>query len=1037
MKRLSNIKSEMFKNGIERASATCALYLEELVGDCAQCGMLVSFYQHRLSQQTEKEMQLQQSQKSISTKRLQNLLMVDANDENFIAFRNIIDDMVKSAICQLYGRFSEYTQPIITQSMLRHMENAFRSLLPVQYHACRAMIGKQSVINIDSEETMNNDSSPLNIRLNQTWDRYILYLFIQQCRVRNSHYFSWFAVVNAAASYGANRLHIPVHFGFSVSFTSLCRKLNSLFTFQQVMQRTTESLNEYSNFAIAVFDNSQLNLPLKFQRYASCGNMSLATTRLFIRPTIPDYLDDIVEDINCITIEYLDQAIPSPYGMPKFENINKWSSASIENEKYMTFESSIDTTGVRVKAYFNLKQLLTNVIKFRKLIPYSSQKLFRYSIDEHNNSIVRIGLPEKLKENLQPTCPTDLVHKQCSWYHHLRKLQYKYTSIWRGNVPAVQMLIPPVSPENETTNIGAANVIMSLLLLHGVIVASTRDGTDGDVKCLNLARDYQKRFIMVVGGGLSQLRVKTFENIIEQSSYKCNKTFFARKMIKAALCQVIHIPGDLHGGRFHFLSAIYSLFYGSLIQYIQILLGWKKIRGSDITQCYQQAAGLVTMITDELEKHLMGAFIHETHFRNDQTLNSIKVEKDGREVAILIATQYHQWLLYKQQNSDDEVFRMCINFVLLVNTYREFRIALNTGDSVMIECLYNDFLPIFYLTRKKHYIEIVLSMMDTLYSKVGYKHLQLIRINRTVPLYSGTDTQGIPMANWSLDGIVELIQQYYHKIRFKNDGGWSIHSPHVMMTSKSSRFVETEYNRTNDKAALEANATKVDNTTAVKCRMLEHLAIANYLQKLEVATETPGRRYNKETFLSALESVEVQLNEEGEEERAQRRIDEARTEDEGAMANLLDGLFNSNTEGNDDGNTMSNQHTEINFEQLVDEGTETDLEDEDNNDPSKSVAEKEIIVGTTKRKISTKIAAMNDSCLIDIRKEGRNIMKKANPKLTRYKKKQRNDRMSKFFDSVHEDIFQSNKSDMVLRAFDRFINKPENLCIETDNMGAK
>ena len=57
--------------------------------------------------------------------------------------------------------------------------------------------------------------------------------------------------------------------------------------------------------------------------------------------------------------------------------------------------------------------------------------------------------------------------------------------------------------------------------------------------------------------------------------------------------------------------------------------------------------------------------------------------------------------------------------------------------------------------------------------------------------------------------------------------------------------------------------------------MLEHLAIANYLQKLEVATETPGRRYNKETFLSALESVEVQLNEEGEEERAQRRIDEA------------------------------------------------------------------------------------------------------------------------------------------------------------------
>ena len=48
--------------------------------------------------------------------------------------------------------------------------------------------------------------------------------------------------------------------------------------------------------------------------------------------------------------------------------------------------------------------------------------------------------------------------------------------------------------------------------------------------------------------------------------------------------------------------------------------------------------------------------------------------------------------------------------------------------------------------------------------------------------------------------------------------------------------------------------------------MLEHLAIANYLQKLEVGTETPGRRHKKEKFLSALESVVVQLNEEGDDE---------------------------------------------------------------------------------------------------------------------------------------------------------------------------
>ena len=73
-------------------------------------------------------------------------------------------------------------------------------------------------------------------------------------------------------------------------------------------------------------------------------------------------------------------------------------------------------------------------------------------------------------------------------------------------------------------------------------------------------------------------------------------------MTKEALSQVIRETGDLNSGRFHFISAIHSLHCGLFIQLFQILLGWKRIWGSDVGKCYQHAAGLAMMTSDGLEK---------------------------------------------------------------------------------------------------------------------------------------------------------------------------------------------------------------------------------------------------------------------------------------------------------------------------------------------------------------------------------------------------------------------------------------------------
>ena len=73
--------------------------------------------------------------------------------------------------------------------------------------------------------------------------------------------------------------------------------------------------------------------------------------------------------------------------------------------------------------------------------------------------------------------------------------------------------------------------------------------------------------------------------------------------------------------------------------------------------------------------------------RGEPDFTSIERKEDARELAFEIAKQFQRWLKEKQETTDDKSFRMVINFVLMVDDYRKFRMALNTGDVIMIEKL--------------------------------------------------------------------------------------------------------------------------------------------------------------------------------------------------------------------------------------------------------------------------------------------------------------------------------------------------------------
>jgi hypothetical protein len=144
--------------------------------------------------------------------------------------------------------------------------------------------------------------------------------------------------------------------------------------------------------------------------------------------------------------------------------------------------------------------------------------------------------------------------------------------------------------------------------MFGILEVTETDGVDGNVRHLRLAEGYAAKFLCVFGDGLTQIRVNGFKDKIETAAFSFDRWHKISAMLHKALGQVINMPGDLHGGGFHVLGAIFNLFYASLLQPIQAALRWKRTKGSDVPACYQQAAGLALMVFEEVEWRLYTAF---------------------------------------------------------------------------------------------------------------------------------------------------------------------------------------------------------------------------------------------------------------------------------------------------------------------------------------------------------------------------------------------------------------------------------------------
>ena len=208
----------------------------------------------------------------------------------------------------------------------------------------------------------------------------------------------------------------------------MLQKLNEIYNYAELVMKSKETLNQYKSFVIAIFDNLQININKKFQQNAASSNMAEATCQIFLKPTIFEYLQDLADswaDLDTIPLTHLDQVIPSPYGMPAYKSLpDNWTISDITDEKFSIFKKSIDTSRERVEAYFLVKQTMSVTRRLKRIIPCSSNKLFQFSIPQHNDALFTLSICEKLKNNWQRTIPSTTANMHCSWYHHILKTSY-------------------------------------------------------------------------------------------------------------------------------------------------------------------------------------------------------------------------------------------------------------------------------------------------------------------------------------------------------------------------------------------------------------------------------------------------------------------------------------------------------------------------------------------------------------------------------------------------------------------------------------
>ena len=214
---------------------------------------------------------------------------------------------------------------------------------------------------------MNKADEKRKFYLDQRYSMSVLLSFLVDTQKSNRQLLTPFALIVSAAQYASGHtgmaLAIPAFLGLAVSHRTMNQHMKPLIAqYETVMAESLQTRSHY----LSVFDNLQKGQNIKFQFGGSCNSFLKATMRFFldmflvVRPPstslYPHHPD----------MSYVNQSVPSPFGMPAFETRSCPSLRCLlesvrEESPPITNVVWRDTTvdpfclsGLRVKAYQKL-----------------------------------------------------------------------------------------------------------------------------------------------------------------------------------------------------------------------------------------------------------------------------------------------------------------------------------------------------------------------------------------------------------------------------------------------------------------------------------------------------------------------------------------------------------------------------------------------------------------------------------------------------------------------------------------------------------
>ena len=323
---------------------------------------------------------------NISTTKLVKELELDASDANFRRFQTFVEHKCLDALDSMYGQFSRFTGPILTQTTLSAISDEFKTTLPKQYHSISALLNRARYYNVTQF-----------MHLQGQWDQEILYQFLTISCKRNPKLFTMWALINTASSYGGKNVDIQVFFGLAITMTAMLSKLNRCYPFDYIMQKTVATLQASGDFGVCVFDHSQMMKSLKFQRGEHSSNVSLVTSRLCLKPMMPNLISLLRWPSEKVPLTYSKQHIPSPPGMPMYESIQRITPSTFDGS--IVCLTMMDITGDRVKAWALLTLLTSQIYKFQRLLKATDNEQFEFQFEQNIQAMRRLRINSKMQKN--------------------------------------------------------------------------------------------------------------------------------------------------------------------------------------------------------------------------------------------------------------------------------------------------------------------------------------------------------------------------------------------------------------------------------------------------------------------------------------------------------------------------------------------------------------------------------------------------------------------------------------------------------------